>query len=64
MEKIINVKKIIVHHSYHSKVFIENDIALLELAEEVDISVYTPACLPKSGENVVGKTAMATGNYI
>ena len=41
--------------------YLENDIAMLELAEEVDVSVYTPARLPKSGENFVGKTAMATG---
>ena len=25
------------------------DIAVLELAEEVDLTVYTPICLPRSG---------------
>ena len=40
-----------------------NDIALLELAEEVDISDshYTPVCLPTPRESFVGKTATATG---
>ena len=40
-----------------------NDIALLELAEDVDISDshYTPVCLPTPRESFVGKTATATG---
>ena len=43
---------------------IENDIALLELAEEVDLTLYTPACLPRSGEHFLGKIALATGMYL
>ena len=43
---------------------LENDIALLEFVEEVDLTVYTPACLPKSGEHFVGKTALATGMIV
>ena len=29
------------------------DIALLRLAEEVDITVYTPVCLPVLGEDYI-----------
>ena len=43
---------------------LENDIALIEFVEEVDLTVYTPACLPKSGEHFVGKTALATGMIV
>ena len=41
--------------------FIENDIALLKLAKKVDLNVYTPICLPRSGENTVGRKVMALG---
>ena len=38
--------------------FAVNDIALLELEEEVDLTVYTPVCLARagiteSGENII-----------
>ena len=36
----------------------------MELAEEVDLTVYTPACLPRYREDFVGKTALALGMYI
>ena len=41
--------------------FIENDIALLKLAKKVDLNVYSPICLPRSGENTVGRKVMALG---
>ena len=41
--------------------FIANDIALLELSEEVDLNVYTPACLPRPFQDFVGKKAIAYG---
>ena len=41
--------------------FIANDIALLELSEEVDLNVYTPACLPRPFQDFVGKKAWAYG---
>ena len=49
--------------SNNSISFTANDIALLELAQDLDLTVYTPACLPGPGETAsfVGKTAMATG---
>merc|ERR1719159_459854 len=62
----MKVKKIIVHDHYYlldDEGDTGNDIALLELAEEVDIpdSHYTPVCLPTPRESFVGKTATATG---
>ena len=37
------------------------DIAILELSEEVDLNIYTPACLAKKGDNFSGQTATAAG---
>ena len=46
--KELNLKNIIVHEGYGKKEEEDylHDIALLELEEEVDLSVYTPVCLP------------------
>ena len=33
-----------------------NDIALLELAEEVDLTMYTPVCLAHTGLTEAGMT--------
>ena len=41
--------------------YIEVDIALLELEEEVDLSVYTPVCLPSSVRNRDNTPALAIG---
>jgi len=53
-EKTIEVAKITIHPDYsetpdNSLPFLIKDIAVLELAEEVDLTVYTPICLPRSG---------------
>ena len=64
MEKNINVKESVIHPSWNygrNTQDWRNDIAILKLAEEVDLSKYTPACLPRPGENFVGKTALAMG---
>ena len=37
------------------------DIAIYELNEEVDLKIYTPACLAKKGDNFIGQTATAAG---
>ena len=42
-------------------VIFDYDIAILELSEEVDLSIYTPACLAKKGDNFSGQTAIAAG---
>jgi len=51
---------VIVHPDYDSS-NANNDIALLKLAEEVDLSIYTPACLPASSADYVGQTAKVYG---
>ena len=33
----------------------------MELNEEVDLKIYTPACLAKKGDNFIGQTATAAG---
>ena len=38
-----------------------NDIGLLKLAEEIDLNVYTPACLPPSGRDFTGRTGSVYG---
>ena len=43
-EKRVNIATIIIHENFDPNTQFE-DIALLELAEEVDLTVYTPACM-------------------
>jgi len=50
----------IVHPNY-DEATTNNDIALLKLAEAVDLSIYTPACLPASSADYVGQTAKVYG---
>merc|ERR1711936_1024120 len=64
---IVKKEKIIVHENYVMKLNngfitrVENDIALLELDEEVDLRHYTPVCLPRKDEaDQVGR-ALALG---
>ena len=45
-EKTISVARALRHEGFNKTEAI-NDLALLELSEEVDIKVYTPVCLPK-----------------
>ena len=55
-EKTIKIKKVFTHEEYEIfkrenstyTLYNKNDIALLELTEEVDLNVYTPACMAKS----------------
>jgi len=60
--KVVKVSQIIKHESY-DKVTSNNDIALLKLAEEVDLNTYTPVCLPKTADNgkYDGKNAWVYG---
>ena len=45
-EKTVNVSALHIHRDYDRENYNnDNDIALLELAEEVDLNIYTPACM-------------------
>merc|ERR1711892_462071 len=56
--KYFEVEKVILHANYD---FPSNDIALLVLAEEVDISIYNTVCLPDEGEKFAGQNALVYG---
>ena len=51
----------IVHESYKSPNADSNDIALLKLAESVDLTTYTPACLPSSDDDFTGQMGKVFG---
>ena len=67
--KFVNVKTIINHPKYDQKIgqtsVISNgyDITILELEEEVDLEVYTPACLAETSDGTAfdDKTATTAG---
>merc|ERR1719360_270751 len=56
----VKVEKIIVSPEWDSAAAI-GDIALIKLAKPVDLKKYTPACLAKTGDSFVGKTAWVYG---
>ena len=49
------------HESYKSPNVNSNDIALLKLAEKVDLNIHTPACLPALNNDYTGKTGSVYG---
>jgi len=57
------VEKIIEHPEYNGDVL--NDIAVLRLAQEVDLSLFSPVCLPQpsvtSSQEFAGRNATAVG---
>ena len=60
--KVLEVSKIINHASFVAST-VDYDISLLKLSEEVDLNIYTPACLPETTDNFEGKKAWAYGNH-
>ena len=63
LEKTVNMRKVIVHKDYelYGPRGVMHDIALVELDEEVDLSVYTPVCLPRRDQSFDNKPAVAIG---
>ena len=57
--KDFNVDLIVVHPEYSKHT--RNDIALVRLAEDADLSVYTPACLPTTNQDFTGQLATVAG---
>merc|ERR1712227_289775 len=56
----VKVEKIIVSPEWDSMTTI-GDIALIKLAKPVDLKKYTPACMAKTGQSFVGKSAWVYG---
>lgn len=55
------VRRKVVNENYNPATY-QNDIALLELSEEVVYRHHIiPVCLPAKGDNFTGKTATVTG---
>ena len=54
------------NHENFNRTNLVNDIALIELAEEVDLTTYTPACLAKTSDTATfdGKNATAYGEIM
>ena len=50
-EKMVGIAAIFRHESYNGTTS-SHDIAVLELAEEVDLDTYTPACMAQVGRCV------------
>ena len=60
----LTIKEIVRHPDYivnpdTEQSYLENDIALLELDEELDLKVYTPVCLARAGLNEAGMTMLS-----
>ena len=63
-EMTIDVKKYTVHESYSTDTQ-QNDITVIELAKEVDLTIYTPACMAKTSDGTfAGKNAWLYGNFL
>ena len=59
----IDVTSFTNHENYAGSPTWDNDIAIIELAEEVDLAIYTPACLAKTSDTATfdGQNAWAYG---
>ena len=57
--KSIRVESYILHPQY--MVDGSKDIAMIKLAEEVDLNVFTPVCLANIGDDFTGRNAWAYG---
>ena len=64
-EKTVNVSAIHIHRHYESRgtLGVDNDIALLELAEEVDLNIYTPACMAQVWTHLKLNANCVTSEY-
>jgi len=51
----------IVHEDYNNPNQLSNDIALLKLAESVDLNMYTPACMAAKDADFTGKNGRVYG---
>ena len=49
-EKKVAVASYVNHEDYMNPISESNDITVIELAEELDLTVYIPACLAQTGD--------------
>ena len=56
----MEIEEIFIHNDYNPA-NITFDIALLKLAEPLDLSIYTPICLPERNSTFEGSTAWVYG---
>ena len=65
LEMTLDVASYTNHENYNT-VTTDNDITIIELAQEVDITIYTPACLAKTSDTTTfdGKNATAYGEIM
>jgi hypothetical protein len=61
--KVLQISKIIKPHDYSASTS-NNDIALLKLSEEVDLTIYTPSCIAETLDNFEGQRALVYGEKI
>ena len=59
--KTIQLESYIMHPDFNMDGDLNADIAMLKLAEEVDLNIFTPACLANMGDTFVGQKAWAYG---
>ena len=52
----------IVHEDYNNPLSTSNDIALLKLAEPVDLNIYTPVCLAALDADYTGQNGRVYGS--
>ena len=57
---MVRIADIITHPQYNTRTS-QNDIALLKLAESVDLNIYSPACLPAQGTDFTGQKGWVYG---
>lgn len=62
-ELTLDVASYTIHENYDNAIVRDNDITVIELAQEVDITTYTPACLAKTSDSTTfdGKNAWVYG---
>ena len=58
--KVVRVTKII-PHPYYDPYTMQHDIALIRLAEVLNLNIYSTACLPAPGVDTTGHTAWVYG---
>ena len=65
-EMTIDVTSFTNHENYAGSPTWDYDIAIIELAQEVDLTIYTPACMAKASDTTTfdGKNALVYGETV